>query len=269
MPFGVIDSILGNDAEDAAEVQAEATERGVAENRRQFDITNRQFAPYRAIGTPSLAALSSMMGIRPDTSEIDAEIAALEEQLAGLGQAQGQPSQPGPMLTGEAGTQFGAPDNAGGGFLGGPLREAFGATDASELERRLAQLRGMRDTLGQSYDFQESPGYQFRFDEGRRAAQNQLAASGNRLSGRALKELTRYGQGMASQEFGNQFNRLAGLAGVGQTAVGQTGQFGAQNAATISNLIGQGANATAAGQIAQGNSIRNLIGQGAMAYALA
>ena len=68
------------------------------------------------------------------------------------------------------------------------------------------------------YDFQESPGYQFRLGEGTKALERSQA--GRRLGGRAAKEAVRYGQGAASQEYGQQFGRLATIAGFGPPMVG-------------------------------------------------
>ena len=75
------------------------------------------------------------------------------------------------------------------------------------------------------------PSYKFRFGEGMKALDRQAAARGGLISGGALKAAQRYGQDFASQEFGNAYNRLAGLAGVGQTATnamgGAAGAYGA------------------------------------------
>jgi hypothetical protein len=109
--------------------------------------------------------------------------------------------------------------------------------------------------------FQDSPDYQFSFDEGNRAVNAGLAARGLSNSGRAMKELTRYGQGMASQQLGNYVNRLAAMAGVGQTATNQTGNLGA-NAATNAGQTTQAAgDARASGYMARAGQNQQLYGQ--------
>lgn len=108
-------------------------------------------------------------------------------------------------------------------------------------------LGEMQNMLSGDYNLKETPGYEFRFQEGMDAMTNNLAATGNRISGRAMKEAQRFGQGMASQEFGNRYNRLAGLAGTGQTSVQATGQAGMQAAGNISNALGQAGAAEAQG----------------------
>lgn len=120
-------------------------------------------------------------------------------------------------------------------------------------------------------DFQRDPGYQFRMDQGMNAIQNSAAARGNLNSGRTMKDLMEYGQDFASNEYNNaynrwnndrntRFNRLASLAGIGQTATGQ-GINSANNygANTSNTAIGMG-NAIASANIAQANRQGQLLG---------
>jgi len=89
------------------------------------------------------------------------------------------------------------------------------------------------------YDFQASPAYQFRFNEGERAANRAYGAAGQRISGNRITGLQNYGQQAASQEFSNQFSRLAQLAGFGLGST-QVTAGAAQNAGNnISALYGQ------------------------------
>ena len=136
-----------------------------------------------------------------------------------------------------------------------PYREAGG--------RGLSRFEG---SLGPS--FQESPGYQFAFDEGRRAIDQNASARGMLNSGSRLQALTRYGQGMANQEFGNYQNRLAALSGIGQSATGQTAQMGQQTAANMGQAYMQGGQAAAQGQIGQANAILGGVNQGIGLYGL-
>jgi hypothetical protein len=109
------------------------------------------------------------------------------------------------------------------------------------------------------------PGYAFRLQQGQMANQRASNLAGGLIGGNALRGMQDYSQGMASQEYGNAFNRfqtqrsniyntLAGIAGIGQTAQGQANQM-AQNNATAQGQLGVGsAAAQAAGQIGQANA---------------
>lgn len=63
----------------------------------------------------------------------------------------------------------------------------------------------------------DDPSYKWRLEQGQQATERSLAARGLLNSGNAAIELQAYGQGMASQEYGAQFDRmLKGLSGVSQ-----------------------------------------------------
>jgi len=131
-------------------------------------------------------------------------------------------------------TGFGS--GGGGGLDEAALNKA--------IQAQLAQQGGNSANAGGGgtrtpYDFQASPAYQFRFNEGERAANRAYGAAGQRISGNRITGLQNYGQQAASQEFDNQFSRLAQLAGFGQGST-QVTAGAAQNAGNnISQLYGQ------------------------------
>ena len=112
---------------------------------------------------------------------------------------------------------------------------------------------GSRETAMNS--FYSDPGYQFRFDEGQRALENSAAARGGLLSGNTGRALVGFGQGMGSQEYGNYWNRLAGLSGTGQTATNQLGGFGANAARGIGNANIAAGQARGSGYMGMANSL--------------
>ena len=64
-----------------------------------------------------------------------------------------------------------------------------------------------------TFNFQEDPGYAFRFNEGMKGLNATAAARGGLISGNALRAATDYGQAAGSQEYQNAYNRyLAGNA---------------------------------------------------------
>lgn len=113
-------------------------------------------------------------------------------------------------------------------------------------------------------DFQADPGYQFRMQEGMKALQGSAAARGSLNSGATLKALTKYGQDFASNEYTNaynrfnsdrdrRFNRLASLAGVGQTATNQMQAANTNFGNSMADLAMGVGNARAASHINQAN----------------
>lgn len=69
------------------------------------------------------------------------------------------------------------------------------------------------------------PGYQFRLQEGLSAIDRGASRAGNLGSGRRLLELQRYGQNLASQEFGDEMQRLMQLSGATTGSPGAAGQL--------------------------------------------
>jgi hypothetical protein len=123
-------------------------------------------------------------------------------------------------------------------------------------------------------DFSADPGYAFRMAEAEKAMSRSAAAKGNLMGGNFAKELTRYSQGAASEEYGKaydrfnndstmRFNRLGALAGVGQTATNAVGQAGSNFAAGQANAYGAIGNAQAGGAMGSANAIAGGVGQAA------
>jgi len=128
-----------------------------------------------------------------------------------------------------------------------PIRQA-GLAGQNQLlnvlglsNNRNAAGYGSANAKFQERDIKMDPGYQFRLEQGQKALERSAAARGGLFSGRAAKDLTNYSQGMASQEYGNAYNRAYGrfqdernnllqplqsLAGLAQTATSAQGQAG-------------------------------------------
>lgn len=131
------------------------------------------------------------------------------------------------------------------------LQQPFQEAGVNALNRmQSGDVMGMMD-----------PSYKFRLGEGLKALDRQAAARGGLISGGALKAAQRYGQDFASTEFGNAYNRLASMAGIGQTATGAmsgaAGQFGT-NAGNL--MTGAGA-ARASGYVGGANALTGGLNQ--------
>ena len=177
----------------AAQTSAQGTEAGIAEQRRQFDLTRDDTAPYRQAGVNALTRLQT---------DIDAPVTAA--------------------------------------------------------------------------DVMADPGYQFGLDQGQRALDRKISAMGGRVSGAALKAAARFGTDYGSTGFGaayqrkqDRLNRLAAIAGIGQTGTNASAQAGQNSANAITSLVQNRANTQAAAGMAQANiwgNAANQIGGAAMNY---
>jgi len=89
---------------------------------------------------------------------------------------------------------------------------------------------------GDFSSFKESPDYQFALDQGLQGLDRSAAARGSLYSGGHSADLLKFGEGLASQNYGNFYNRLAGLSGTGQTTASGLGTLGANYASNIGNI---------------------------------
>ena len=176
--LALVGGMMSSDAaKDAAQTQADATNAGIGEQRRQFDLTREDYAPYREAGKRGLAQYET---------EINAPVTAA--------------------------------------------------------------------------DVMQDPGYQFGLMQGQTALDRKIAAMGGRVSGAALKAAARYGTDYASTGYNaayqrrqDRLNRLAALAGIGQSATGSSAQAGMNMANNVSGMLTAQGDASAAARMAQGS----------------
>ena len=108
---------------------------------------------------------------------------------------------------------------------------------------------------------QMDPGYGFRLSEGMKALERGAAARGGLISGNALRAAQRYGQDVASQEFGQAYGRLAGLASLGPSAAGVMNTLGQQYATGAGNIYGAMGQTAGQAQLARGSIYGNMLNQ--------
>lgn len=148
-----------------------------------------------------------------------------------------------------------------------PFREAgySALTDINALKPYLTGQFG-GEQLAQYLD----PSMAFRMKYGGMATERAQNVGQGLLSGNTLRALQDYGQGLASTEFGNAFNRfqtergniyntLANIAGMGQGSVNAGVNLAQQSAANQGALAIGGSQAQASGVIGQANAISNAL----------
>lgn len=166
----------------------------------------------------------------------------------------------------------------------------LGTSSIPQLQGQLGKLGGMQFSFNPTMQqLEQTPGYQFTLNQGLNTLNNQMAAKGWNMSGAQARGIQDYAQGLASTTFqqqyqnalqnfmtnygtqSDQYNRMAGLVGVGQNAAAGVGNAGLQTANTAGNYLTQGANAQAAGMMGSANAINQGLGsvsQGGLLYSL-
>ncbi len=231
------------------------------------------------IGGGSLA--SSIYGANVAEKAAQSQREAIDNAIASLRQGQeqargdiGTGAQEAAGFLGQQPAEIQAAQQAAAGYLD-PFYQA-GTAGLGQLQQ-LAMGQGVPQFLA------NNPAYQFRQQEAQKALERSAAARGGLLSGQFAKALQERSQGLASEEFGNAFNRLAGVVGMGQQAGQQlsslrerTGErmltnigaqaglrqqagtqragIGQQFAGSLADLMRSRGDAVATGQIGQANA---------------
>jgi hypothetical protein len=181
-------------------------------------------------------------------------------------------------LLGSSASGNAASEQAGASRYAADLqKQMFDTQNAQQAPYREAGYTALNDIGGlKSYlqkqftpqDFSAGidPGYAFRLQQGQEATNRMANMGGGVLSGNALKGQEDYTQGLASQEYGNAFNRfqtqrnnifntLASIAGLGQTSLGQTTNASTTAAGNIGSNIANAGAATAGGIVGSANAL--------------
>lgn len=126
-----------------------------------------------------------------------------------------------------------------------PFQEA--GVGALGQQQALLGLSG-QDAQNEAFAaFNESPGQKFIRERAQKNLVRNASAIGGLGGGNVRSALVEQGTGFAQQDFNNQFGRLGQIAGQGQAAVTNIGQFGAQAANQAGSAAIAGSEARASG----------------------
>lgn len=266
--MGVLGAIFGgvmqsSAANKAAKAQTKAADAQLALQDKIYTEQTQNFKPYLSAGNNALAAVMHQLGLGPAPT-VGGTAPAIET-IGGV-QPGVQPSQPVARATGSMKGRDSANPYSPNAFApqSAPQQYRVGGQTFNSYDDAMA-FANAHKTGGTEYQgFQETPGYQFQFDQGTAAVNALAGAKGGLNSGATMKALTDYGQGVANQEYGNYFQRLMNLVSGGQSAAGNQAAAGGNYAANASNALANKGNAQSAGAIGVGNAFsgmaNNLIG---------
>lgn len=292
----VVGGVIGaSGSKSAARAQADAANRQAELQKQMYDQTREDQAPWRTVGGNALNELAMRLGIGGYTSEKAPTVQTMDEIRANMMKQYGGGGMTA-LPQGSVGDgyimRFVGPDQSTelvpislsqGGRANAQQIEAAAQAEYQRQQQALKDFQAKQseasknplygsllDTFSRE-DFQTDPGYEFRLGEGQKALESSAAARGGLLSGAAAKALTKYNQNFASNEYQNAynrfnndqtniFNRLAGIAGVGQTATNQLQQAGQNYANQTGNAIQYGGAARGSGYINQANAINGALG---------
>lgn len=110
--------------------------------------------------------------------------------------------------------------------------------------------------------FTNSPDYAFAQQQGQLGLDRYENAKGLALSGGALKDVSQFNQGLATQQYGNYFNRLLSLSQLGQSAASGAAGSAANFSGQIGNTTQAVGQAQAGGIVGSANALTGGVNSG-------
>ena len=225
-------SLIGSSR--AAGAASDASRNATQAELQMYNQSRTDLAPYRERGYQALDMIS---------------------QLYGLPSVQTGTAGAAPSYT---------PSGAGGitGFMQNLGNAARAGAGGSTAGRTYGTAPATRDLSA----FYTSPNYEFVRDEGMKGITNLASARGG-IGGQALRQGAQFAGNLASGEFNNYVNRLASIAGIGQTAVNTGVAAGSNTAGNLANIYTNAGNARASSYLAGAGGVNNAIQGGLQNWA--
>lgn len=292
---GLIQGIFGNKAATelaAGSLTAANNANSIIDNQNQ--LTRSDLAPYTQTGQGAISMLGNLLGVGPRPGQASTSATPVVSQDVTQKQSLLQFLQDwmdGKNPVGANGQNIGgAPSNAATrakvqGQIDQLKRDVQTANEISQNQTNQQNLINqqnpndygslMKDFTAADFNINQDPGAQYRMDQANKAIERSAAARGGVQSGGTLKALQTNSEDLASQEFGNAYNRfqnnrqtkanlLLGTAGLGQVSLGQQVAAGTNAANNMANNTAEGvtgaADARASGYINLANTANSTIG---------
>lgn len=268
----------------AAQLQYKASQEALALQKQMWEASQTQQQPWLEAGRAGLSGLLGGMGLgtlsQQTTTPVDPYATERTNYQTSVDQLKQRINQPGISLRER--------ENLREELLAAERRleqlpRAPGAETNWAVTPGDATATGYGDLMKNfsQEDFIKDPGYDFRMQEGMNALNQSAAAKGMPFGGAAAKAAIQYGQNLGSNEYSNAYNRfvqdqtnrynkLASLAGLGQTTAQNLSASGSNYAANAGNILTnsassqgdyltQAANARASGYVGGANAWGNAL----------
>ena len=236
-------SLMQSDAaDDAADAQQAAADAATAEQKRQFDILQKNQAPFLNTGTAANQRLAYLLGLNPsgggatgtynsnsyNPDDVAKNLGITKQGSTGLrimntyNPGKNGDSTMGILSDGST-VRIGEGGKIGDTWGGQSSNQSYSSADQARIDAEIARQRAAADaaagnasndpaygSLTKSFgmsDYTADPGYAFRLSEGQKALDRAAASKGGFNSGAAAKALIDYNQNMGSQEYGAAYDR--------------------------------------------------------------
>lgn len=254
--------ISSNAVGNAADQQAASAQQGIAEQQREFNINQANYAPWLSAGKSALQSQLDLLGLggSPATTATNPGTAGAPDYMAYFNanpdlvaawnnndhNFQGKFSSPQAF----AQWHYGAYGQGEGRQMPTTGGTAATTTTTPGVSAGQAQQSAI-DAL------QQSPLYQSLYRNGRDTLLNNAAATGGLRGGNTEHSLANFGADTLASVIQQQLSNLGGISGNGMSSAGGLGQLNGQSANAISNLYGAQGSAQAGGILGQAGIMNN------------
>lgn len=252
----------------AINAQQQGDAAAIAEQRRQYDQSRADQMPWLQTGQSALARLGSMYGLQ--TPAVGGGGQAPQQQSPNLSNVdweayvRGNPDAYHNWVSDvQKQGRFGSIADFGRFHYqdDGARRDltSYGAILPQTAQQHIEAQNQPSETRPDYSEFYKSPDYQFRLDEGIKGLNARQSALGMQDSGAAMKAAIDYSGNLASGEYNNYANRIAALAGVGQTTATNLASQGQNFASNVGGIYqNQGNNLASSYQNQAANNISTI-----------
>jgi hypothetical protein len=132
----------------------------------------------------------------------------------------------------------------------------------SKATYTLGSLMGQNGQKPDYSSFYNSPDYAFAQQQGEQGIERGANARGMNLSGGTLRDLSSFNSGLATQQYGNYYNRLMGLSQLGQASAAGSASTGTTAAGQIGNTMQGIGQSQASGIVGGANALTGSLNSG-------
>jgi hypothetical protein len=282
---GVVSS---KSASKAAKAQVQSADAAAAEQRAAREQLTTLLSPYTAAGIPALQAQMNLLGLGTKTTNWEAYARSNPAILRAFEAQRVQQPSPafgavppsfsfsglGPRVM-EGLDRFGEPIiNVGTGGMdqfGQPASPTGGIESLSEFAQKYYQDTGIGagDDISQFTidpqqqaiaEIEASPAFQALAQQGENAILQNASATGGLRGGNIQGALGQFRPALLNQFIEQQYNRLGGMAKIGQASAAGVGAAGLDVATNIGSQLTAAGQARAGSALAQGNAFNQGLG---------
>lgn len=252
--------IANKGASKAAQATQAASDQSAQVQREMYNQSAEALRPYQQVGLPASNAINALLGIGGTVPQQSLPTAQPTQAMPYEDAGQVQFGPMGSMINMARRMREGGIGERTVGWNG-----QLNPPGSMSLSGNALTNAATAQTPQQAYNdafanYRNSTGYQFRLNQGMNAINSGYAGAGSIKSGAAMKAINDYGQGMASQEFGNYLAALGNQQSLGFSAASAQAGVGQNYANSLSNIYTNNGANQANAALAKSQNTANMIG---------